>query len=141
MLYGFSLFYWEAPSLPLTTIQDYSLFHILGKYSIDLWTEQISLITQKQGLASFIVHPDYLKEERAVEVYRKLLAHLAVLRRDGGAWIALPGDVNRWWRERSRMKLVSQDGKWKITGSGHERAQVAYATVVGGQLTYCLDDR
>jgi len=137
----FPYFIGKLLELPLTTIQDYSLFHILGEYSTDLWKEQISLITQKHGLASFIIHPDYLKEARAVEVYRNLLAHLAVLRRDGRAWIALPGDVNRWWRERSRMKLVSQDGQWKIAGSGHERAQVAYARVVGGQLTYCLDER
>src|SRR5947209_8308375 len=46
--------------LPLTTTQDYSLFHILGAYSIDLWKRQIASITQKHGLASFIVHPDYI---------------------------------------------------------------------------------
>src|SRR5579859_6208265 len=46
--------------LPLTTIQDYSLFHILGDYSIDLWKKQIELIMQRNGLVSFITHPDYL---------------------------------------------------------------------------------
>ncbi len=35
--------------LPLTTIQDYSLFHILGDYSIDLWKEQIDLILRRTG--------------------------------------------------------------------------------------------
>ena len=30
--------------LPLTTTQDYSLFHILGDYSIALWKQQIELI-------------------------------------------------------------------------------------------------
>ena len=29
--------------LPLTTIQDYSLFHILGDYSISLWQQQIDV--------------------------------------------------------------------------------------------------
>src|SRR3989454_303052 len=32
--------------LPLTTIQDYSLFHILNDYSIDLWKRQIASITE-----------------------------------------------------------------------------------------------
>ena len=48
--------------LPLTTIQDYSLFHILGDYSINLWKQQIDIIREKNGLASFITHPDYLTE-------------------------------------------------------------------------------
>ncbi|HVB59215.1 MAG TPA: hypothetical protein VNE63_22650, partial [Candidatus Acidoferrales bacterium] len=51
--------------LPLTTIQDYSLFHILGDYSIDLWKQQIDLIMQRNGPVSFITHPDYLREKRA----------------------------------------------------------------------------
>src|SRR5207245_4257007 len=29
--------------LPLTMIQDYSLFHILRDYSIDLWTQQLEI--------------------------------------------------------------------------------------------------
>ena len=47
--------------LPLTTVQDYSLFHILGDYSIDLWKRQIDLIRERNGLISFITHPDYLR--------------------------------------------------------------------------------
>ena len=33
--------------LPLTTVQDYSLFHILGDYSIELWKQQIEMILKK----------------------------------------------------------------------------------------------
>ncbi len=46
--------------LPLTTIQDYSLFHILDDYSTTLWKEQIRLIREHHGLISVIAHPDYL---------------------------------------------------------------------------------
>jgi hypothetical protein len=63
--------------LPLTTVQDYSLFHILGDYSINLWKQQIEMILQKNGLISFVTHPDYLIERRAQNVYRNLLAFLA----------------------------------------------------------------
>lgn len=39
----FPFFIGKVLELPLTTIQDYSLFNILGSYSINLWKEQISL--------------------------------------------------------------------------------------------------
>src|SRR5437867_977437 len=85
--------------LPLTATQDYSLFHILNDYSIDLWTRQIALITEKHGLVSFIVHPDYVIAKRARETYQRLLNRLAQLRADGRLWIALPGQVNQGWWE------------------------------------------
>ena len=104
--------------LPLTTIQDYSLFHILGEYSIDLWKRQIDLILQRNGLISFICHPDYLIESRAQGVYRELLGHLARLRAEKRVWISLPRDVDHWWRSRNQMKLLPQGEGWKIEGSG-----------------------
>ena len=50
--------------IPLTTIQDYSLFHILQDYSIDVWKRQIARILDGHGLASFNIHPDYIIEEK-----------------------------------------------------------------------------
>ena len=47
--------------LPLTTTQDYTLFHILGDYSISLWEQQVDLILRRNGLISFLVHPDYIR--------------------------------------------------------------------------------
>ena len=44
--------------LPLTTTQDYSLFHILEAYSLALWRQQISIILDGHGLMSFLIHPD-----------------------------------------------------------------------------------
>ncbi len=62
--------------LPLTTAQDYSLFHILEDYSIDLWKQQLSLIRRRNGLISFLTHPDYLIERRSRKVYESLLDYL-----------------------------------------------------------------
>ena len=90
--------------LPVTTTQDYSLFHILNHYSIDLWKRQLTLIMEKHGLASFIVHPDYVLEHRARDTYKALLAYLSRLRSEGKIWIALPREVDQWWRERSQMR-------------------------------------
>lgn len=122
--------------IPVTATQDYTLFHILEDYAITLWVRQIEMIRLKGGLASFIVHPDYVIEERAQDVYRALLAHLSKLRSEGKIWIALPCEVDRWWRQRSRMKLINRGGKWDIEGEGRERARIAYATLDGEHLNY-----
>jgi hypothetical protein len=126
--------------LPLTTIQDYSLFHILNDYSTDLWKEQIGLIFKRHGFISFIVHPDYMIEKRARNVYAELLQHLAALRFEKKLWIALPGEVNRWWRSRAQMTLVPAGDEWTIEGPDRDRARVAYANITNGRLTYTVND-
>jgi hypothetical protein len=122
--------------LPLTTIQDYSLFHILGKSSINIWKRQIELIREKNGLISFIVHPDYLKGKREMGLYKALLSYLGRLRVEGTLWIGLPCEVDHWWRARNQMKLVFHSGKWRIEGEGSQRARIAYATLVDNRITY-----
>jgi hypothetical protein len=122
--------------LPLTTTQDYSLFQILRTYSIDLWKKEIALIQEKHGLISFIVHPDYIIEERAQKTYKSLLDYLVQLRSGGKIWITLPREVNDWWRQRTQMKLVSSGGDWHIEGPGSERAKIAYAVVDGDKISF-----
>lgn len=128
----------EIVELPLTTIQDYSLLHILDESSINIWERQIELIKQKNGLISFIVHPDYLRGKREIGLYRSLLTHLCRLRAEEGLWIALPGEVDQWWRARNQMQLVSRNGKWRIEGEGSQRARIAYATLAENRLTYAF---
>jgi hypothetical protein len=125
--------------IPVTMVQDYQLFHILGEYSIDLWRQQLQIIMRQHGVATFIVHPDYIQEKRARSTYTDLLAHIAELRSGHNAWVALPKQVNRWWRDRSRMTLVEANGSWTIEGSGSEHATVAWAIVDQGKLQYVLE--
>jgi len=125
--------------LPLTTTQDYSLFHVLNEYSTALWKQQIALITEKHGLVSFNVHPDYVRDRAAGRTYRALLDHLAHLRSDGKIWTVRPGDVNQWWRERSRMRLTAHGKGWRIEGPGHERARIAHASLDGHRVVYRFD--
>lgn len=125
--------------LPVTTIQDYSLFNILNDYSIELWKQQTASILQKHGLMSFIVHPDYIMGSREKRVYILLLDYLAQLRQEQAVWIATPGEVNKWWRQRSEMRLVECDGGWRIEGEGKERARIAYASEVEGRVVLTFD--
>ncbi len=131
----------DMVELPLTCTQDYSLFHILRTYSTDLWKRQIAAIRNHAGLVSILVHPDYLAEERARNVYRQLLGHLAELRDEGGTWTPLPGEVAAWWRERRKMKVVQDHAGWKVAGPGSDRARVAFACLENDEVVYRLEDR
>jgi len=124
---------------PLTVSQDYSLFHILKDYSMDLWIKQIHLIRKRNGLMSFITHPDYLIEQRARKLYETLLAYLREYTDRERIWVALPGEVDRWWKNRQEMKLVRENGSWKIEGPDQARARVAYANLENGHIVYSLD--
>jgi hypothetical protein len=134
----FPFFNGNILELPVTMSQDYSLFNILKDYSIDLWKRQISLIRQRHGLMQMIVHPDYIMEEPSRRVYAELLGYLADLRQRGETWIALPAEIDKWWRLRSELELVNDGGSWRIAGGGAERAQIAYACLVDGKLAYEL---
>lgn len=130
----------EILELPLTMTQDYSLFQIMGDYSIELWKKECSQILGRNGLVSFIVHPDYLLEQRAQKVYLDLLDYLSSLRAERKLWAALPRDVNRWWRNRGQMKLVRDGDRWHIEGQDRDRARIAFATLQGDRLIYSLDE-
>jgi hypothetical protein len=122
--------------LPLTMVQDYSLFFILNDYSTRLWRQQMNAIRDKNGLISIITHPDYLTGENERVVYRELLGQIAAQRRAGQTWVALPGEINDWWRSRREMTLRETDAGWTIDGEGSERARVAYASLDGDDVVY-----
>lgn len=127
--------------LPLTTLQDYSLFHILGDYSIDLWKVQFEQLIARHGLITLLAHPDYLIDSRARAVYSDLLAHVSSLRDQRNVWVALPGEVNDWWRDRHQMALQRDGRQWRITGPDSARARVAYACLRDGKVAYQLDEQ
>lgn len=127
--------------LPVTMTQDYSLFHILNDRSIDLWKQQSELIMEKHGFMNFIVHPDYITELEERKTYETLLSYLSQLRSERNVWIPLPREVDQWWRQRSQMRIVREGNGWRIEGSGHERAQLAYASERNGKIEYMIDSR
>ena len=122
--------------LPVTATQDYALFNILRDFSISLWQREIETVRAKHGLISFVVHPDYIIEERPRATYRQLLRHLTELRAEGNVWFALPREVNEWWRQRSALRLVRRGSAWCIEGDGKERARIAYASLEGDKIIY-----
>jgi glycosyltransferase involved in cell wall biosynthesis len=124
--------------LPVTGTQDYSLFHILKQYSLNLWKQQTDIIIKGHGMISLITHPDYLIATEARNTYRQLLAYLADTSVRENLWAALPGEIDRWWRQRHKMHLVCAGGCWQVQGEGSERARIAYASLVNGELEYSV---
>lgn len=126
----------DVLELPLTTSQDHTVFHVLGDYSTALWREQVERILGENGLISFIAHPDYLLHPRAREVYAELLDLIVQLRDERNVWVALPGEIDDWWRQRRAMRLVPDGDTWRIVGEGSERARVAFARFDGDRVAY-----
>ncbi len=125
--------------LPLTTIQDYPLYHILKKDTLDLWKEQAATIMSRNGLISFIIHPDYTVAEKEQTLYASLLEYLSMLRAQRNVWIALPRDVYHWWSLRNKMRIAERNGKVEIMGEGRQRARIAYALLDGDTVVYEID--
>lgn len=122
--------------LPVTMVQDYAIYHMLNTYSVDLWKQQIAIIRARHGMMKVIVHPDYNLDEKPRRIYAELLALLADLRARGETWIALPAEIDRWWRQRHAMRLVGTGDTWRIEGEGSERARLAWAVLDAGSLRY-----
>jgi hypothetical protein len=132
----FPYFVGKILEIPLTTCQDYSLFQILNDYSIDLWKQQLAMLRKRNGLMSFIAHPDYLIDAKARRVYESLLQYLQQMVAREKIWMALPGEVDQWWRARNQMRLVQINDQWAIEGPQSNKAKVAFAVLDGDGLTY-----
>jgi hypothetical protein len=135
----FPYFIGDTLEIPVTAIQDYSLFHILGDYGIELWKKQGAISMGKHGLMHFIVHPDYIIDEKPQQTYRELLTYICSLRSEKNVWVTLPREVDRWWRARTQMNLVQSGSSWHIEGPDSERASIAYATLQNGKIQYRVE--
>jgi hypothetical protein len=122
--------------LPLTASQDYTVLHILQERTTRLWQEQIEGVLRENGLVSFIAHPDYLIDRPARDLYVELLGILAGLRADRRVWIALPSEIDCWWRNRRQMRLCHNGQSWRIEGPDSARARIAYARLEGERVVY-----
>jgi peptidoglycan/xylan/chitin deacetylase (PgdA/CDA1 family) len=120
--------------LPLTLAQDHTLFEILQRCSSDVWIEKSDWLIQHHGLVNVLVHPDYLLEQRRLDVYEELLAFLVA---QPGGWPALACDVAAWWRVRaalSRGEVPSSE----IAGADElaRRATVTHARVEADGIVF-----
>lgn len=110
----------DLVELPLTLVQDHTMWDILGRDDIALWTDKADWIAEHGGLVSINVHPDYLLEQERLDRYGAFLAHLKGMQ---GGWAALPRDVALWWRARASA-IVAGD---RVEGAADWDARVVHA--------------
>jgi peptidoglycan/xylan/chitin deacetylase (PgdA/CDA1 family) len=121
-------FFGDVVELPITLVQDHTLFEILRDPTDAPWRRKSEWLMRHHGLINLITHPDYLLSDERLARYDRFLGFLAE-HRDAG-WYALPRDVAAWWRARARL-TCSDDGRL-LAADGtpvDPRASVAWASV------------
>lgn len=120
----------DLVELPITLVQDHTLWEILDDESIDRWVEKAEWVAANHGLVQLLVHPDYLLNDKRLDLYDSFLGWLSALNRERHGWHVLPRQVAEWWRERAALRCsLDGDGKARIEGgAGAERASVASAS-------------
>ena len=66
----------------------------------------------------------------------QLLEHLRNLRVGEQIWLALPAEIDSWWRARSKMAVEKIGNSWRVVGEQADRAVLAFAKNMGGKLIY-----
>jgi hypothetical protein len=109
--------------LPITLVQDHTLFDLLQYPDETLWVDKARLVRERGGMALVLTHSDYVGNRRLGESYRRLLQEF---RDDPSAWKALPRDVTAWWKRRSESRLELVDGEWEIVVPAPDEGRVDF---------------
>jgi hypothetical protein len=104
----------DLVELPITLVQDHTLWEILREDTIDLWTRKSEWIAAHGGLVNLITHPDYLDTPARLRMYEEFLEFLAG--QDGG-WYPLPREVAEWWRTRAERDDGAEEARWTASAS------------------------
>jgi hypothetical protein len=114
----------DLVELPITLLQDHTLFVLLRRRSEDTWVEKAKYLRERRGMALLITHPDYMLGEGELAAYDRFLAHFAD---DHAVWRALPKDVASWWRRRAESSLEPAREGWRVVGPAASEGRVATA--------------
>ena len=110
--------------LPMTLPQDHTVFCILQNPDPDVWLRKAQLLRDRHGMVLLLTHPDYARDQRVADGYRKLLD---MFHGDNTAWHALPREVAAWWRDRDASTISHGGGNWTITGPASASGRVQFA--------------
>jgi hypothetical protein len=125
--------------LPVTLVQDHTLFEILRERSIERWSHKGDWIIRNHGLINVIVHPDYIRSPERLALYDAFLSWLRSRIECSAGWHALPRDVAAWWRTRAALcEQLDDDALAKVGASLPGDATVAHVTERDGDIVFEL---
>jgi hypothetical protein len=127
----FPYFIDDIVELPITLVQDHTMWEILRRPGVDLWVEKAEWIRDNHGMVNLDAHPDYLIDQDRLDLYDEFLGWLTRLE---GGWHALPRDVASWWKDRAKMEADPDVDH--VIGAGDWDATVAHARAVGDRVVY-----
>jgi peptidoglycan/xylan/chitin deacetylase (PgdA/CDA1 family) len=95
--------------LPYTLPQDYTLFILMQKNTIDLWKRKLEWVVKHGGVVLMNTHPDYMNftgtknriEEYPACFYQEILMHIQS-NYAGQYWHVLPKELARFWRNNHK---------------------------------------
>jgi peptidoglycan/xylan/chitin deacetylase (PgdA/CDA1 family) len=129
----FPFMFGDVVELPITLVQDHTLWEILKRSSIELWLQKSEWVMRNHGLVNIITHPDYFTSAARLAMYDALLASLAA---QGECWHTLPRDVASWWRARSQMSCEVTPQGPRVLGDEDGGAQVMWAGRRDGRIRF-----
>jgi len=143
----FPFFIGNLVELPITLVQDHTLFEILGHEGISIWKQKIDWIEKMNGMALVIVHPDYIRPDGdrgtesgyPIEYYKELLQYV---KNKGDYWHALPRDVAEWWRRRDTSEIKPDKNEEPcIKGPAAKDAVIRWIKLVNDEVIFDVEDR
>ena len=135
----FPFFLGDLVELPITLVQDHTMWEILRHDAMDLWVQKTGWIVRHHGLVNVIVHPDYVLSPERLEVYDCFLGFLRDQLDRHAGWHALPRDVAAWWKTFGALSIDEEDGEVRIAGAaaGGPTPTVAWAREHAGEIVIC----
>jgi hypothetical protein len=122
----------DVVELPITLVQDHTLWEILQGRSIEPWREKAAWIIANHGLVNLITHPDYFTCPERFAMYDELLGFLAGER---DCWHALPREVAQWWKRRHQLSCRRQHDGAAICGPEVAGATIWWAALESGRIS------
>lgn len=92
--------------LPYTLPQDFTLFVLLKEKNIDIWKSKLDWIVEKNGMALFNSHPDYMNfekkindiEEYPINYYKEFLKYIKSQYK-GQYWNGTPNEIATFYKK------------------------------------------